>query len=463
MLIHTIINMHKTITALGFLFINLWCANALRAAEVTFRLNMNGISGFTTPEVNGTFNNWCGSCNSMNDANGDGIWEATIDLPAGMIEYKFSFDNWAGQENLSAASGCVVGNNEFTNRFLIVQHDIVLDVACWGLCSACLPADTSNWVLTWSDEFNGNALNEETWTPEFGSSGWGNNEWQNYTNNPDNLEVSNGRLRISAIKQGEGLGGYTSARIITNNKMEFKYGKIEARIKVPSGQGIWPAFWMLGANFEEVGWPRCGEIDIMEHVNNEPLTNSAIHWFNNGGHTYRSSSVPVNQNSFQMYGAIWNENGVTFLINDYPYYYFQFQEGNNTAQIFQKPFFLLLNVAVGGNWPGYPDATTPFPAIMEVDYIRIYSQEIITADTKVKQETANIYPVPFTDYVNLMLPANEGSFQVSVKNLLGEEIEYLDKQTGLLKLNTKAWNKGIYIIKIQSQGSEPLFRKVLKN
>jgi len=438
-------------------------SNYAKAVQVTFRLNMNGVSGFNIPEVNGTFNNWCGNCTPMNDADGDGIWERTINLPPGVIEYKFSFDNWAGQENLSDAQGCVVGNNEFTNRFLVVQNDIVLDVACWGLCSSCLPADTANWVLSWSDEFNGNALNEETWTYELGSSGWGNNEWQNYTNSPNNLEVSNGRLQIIARKQGEGLGGYTSARIITNNKMEFQYGKIEARIKIPSGQGIWPAFWMLGANYEDVGWPRCGEIDIMEHVNNEPLTHSAIHWFNNFGHTYRSSSLPFEQNSFQRYAAIWNENGVTFLVNDYPYYFFPFSESNNTAQIFQKPFFLLLNVAIGGNWPGYPNATTPFPAVMEVDYIRIYTEGTVGTKNELGNLPYTLFPVPFTDYLNLIFADKIAPHQISISDISGTIFTSFTCNETQQRINTHNWKAGLYIVKIQSSGTVPHYMKVLKN
>lgn len=427
-------------------------------AGITFRLNMSGYSGFTTPQVSGTFNNWCGNCNPMSDPDGDGIWEATINLPAGNIQYKFSFGNWAAQENLSNASGCVASDGQFTNRTLTVQGDAVLDLVCWGLCTDCLEPDAENWVISWSDEFDGAALDLDTWTHELGSSGWGNNELQNYTNSSNNLEVSNGSLKIIARSGGPGSNSYSSARIISNNKVEIQYGKIEARIKVPVGQGIWPAFWMLGANYESVGWPQCGEIDIMEHVNNEPLTNAAMHW-NQGGHTYRSSSVPFDATEFHLYGAIWNEEGVTFLLDDQPWWHFPFSQANNTAPIFQNPFFFLLNVAVGGNWPGNPNASTPFPATMEVDYIRVFEIQPL-GQSRVDLSAIKIYPVPATDHFTISVGVHLGPWTYRIFDLEGREVLSGNAADGAEVIDTRNWKAGIYVVEVRNGGSVRTVRVV---
>ncbi len=419
-------------------------------ADITFRLNMNGYSGFNIPQVSGTFNNWCGNCNPMTDPDGDGIWEATINIPASTIEYKFSFDNWAGQENLSAQNGCTSSDGQFTNRMLTIAGDAELNPVCWSLCTDCLIPDEENWVLSWSDEFDGNALDMDTWTHELGSSGWGNNELQNYTSSPNNLEVSEGSLKIIARSGGIGSNSFSSARIITNNKMEFQYGKIEARIKVPVGQGIWPAFWMLGANYETVGWPQCGEIDIMEHVNNEPLTNSAMHW-NQGGHTYRSSSVPFDATEFHLYGAIWNEDGVTFLLDDEPWWHFPFSPANNTAPIFQNPFFFLLNVAVGGNWPGNPNASTPFPAIMEVEYIRIFEIQPLSNST-IDLSEVNLYPVPANDQLTISMGSHQGSWTYRIFDVAGKIILSGNGSGDTEMVDIQGWKAGVYVVELRSEG-----------
>ena len=190
----------------------------------------------------------------MTDADEDGIWITTVNIPAGGYQYKFSLGNWARQENITAASGCVALEWPFVNRVLdVASNNQTLDTVCWTWCSNCLAPNTHVWELSWSDEFDGSPLDIETWTYELGDSGWGNNEWQNYTNSTQNLSVADCLLTITA--QENAPGKYTSARIITNDKVELRYVKTEARIKVPIGQGIWPAFCMLGANIESVGWP----------------------------------------------------------------------------------------------------------------------------------------------------------------------------------------------------------------
>lgn len=422
------------------------------AFNVTFRLNMNGLDGFSTPELNGTFNNWCGNCNPMSDVNSDGIWETTISIEAGIYEYKFSIDNWAGQENLSAASNsCLVSSGTFNNRFLFVGSDMILDVACWGLCEPCIEPDTTNWNLTWSDEFEGSELNTSHWAYETGNSGWGNNELQYYTSSSNNLSVNNGILSITAREVAFQGSNYTSARIVSNNLVELQYGKIEARIKVPSGQGIWPAFWMLGANYETVGWPQCGEIDVMEHVNNELLTNATVHWDNLVNHAYKGSSVPFDPSIFHVYGVIWDDVQLIFTIDNHPYYRYRYADYTNAESIFQKPFFFLLNVAVGGNWPGNPDLTTQFPATMEVDYVRAYSNNSAGLGQIQSPLSCKVYPQPFQESFYLSVPEEFLLNSYRIYSMQGKLIESGTVDSPTKMIQTEHWTSGLYHLQVCSK------------
>ena len=446
------------------LAISVFLCTQLSAFNVTFRLNMNGLAGFTRPEVNGTFNGWCGNCNAMNDSNADGIWETTISMNAGSYEYKFSFDSWTGQEDLSASGNCAITSGTFSNRTLTVQSDMVLNVACWGLCSDCLPENVDTWSMVWSDEFEGNSLNQQVWSYNIGTGigGWGNNELQYYTNSPNNIDVSNGSLKITARQENFNGSNYTSSRIITNNLMEFKYGKIESRIKVPIGQGLWPAFWMLGANFETASWPQCGEIDIMEHINNESVTNGTVHWNNNTGHAYKGSAVPFDENDFHVYAAIWDSTSVTFELDGHSYFRFPFIESNNTATIFQKEFFLLLNVAVGGNWPGNPDGTATFPASMEVDYIRIYINDVTGISEDIEIPSTHIYPNPFEDELTISNLLEGTSWDVRVTNYMGQLVAQQKATNSSTSIDSKNWNSGVYFVTLISKENKPLNFKVIK-
>jgi len=388
---------YLTIILLSLLF------SKANAFVVTFQLDMRGVSGNYTPEVNGTFNNWCGSCNVMNDSDGDGIWVANINLAAGNYEYKYSFNNWMGQEDLISGSACTVTAGQFVNRTLQITGDTVLPLVCWGNCSACSDFTFPDWPLVWADEFEGMEINPQIWTRQLGASGWGNNELQYYTDDSENAFVTGGQLHIEAIQENLQGSNYTSARLITNDLFEFKYGRLEARIKIPMGQGIWPAFWMLGANYENVGWPGCGEIDVMEHVNNEPVAHGTLHWQQGNNHNYQGTSLPISTDEFHNYGILWSESQIQFYIDSVVYYTSNFTPNNNTSPIFQRPFFLLLNVAVGGNWPGNPNAQTIFPAEMIVDYVRVYQDAAIG----VKEEAEvsfDFYPNPTTDRIQLTTP-----------------------------------------------------------
>lgn len=234
-----------------------------------------------------------------------------------------------------------------------------------------------NWQLVWSDEFNGSSLNRGVWTPEIGTgyNGWGNNELQYYTDRPQNVQVTGGNLVITAQRENYEGRNYTSARIKTQGLKSFKYGKIEARIKIPTGQGIWPAFWMLGESFRDVGWPYCGEIDIMEHVNNESVVHGTVHWDANGYASYGRASGNLDFSQFHTYSIEWDPSYIRWFVDGVQYNEIYIANGTGNTEEFQKPFFIPLNLAVGGNWPGSPNGSTPFPAQMLVDYVRVYQDQ----------------------------------------------------------------------------------------
>ena len=238
-----------------------------------------------------------------------------------------------------------------------------------GLVSAA-----PTWNLVWSDEFDGTTLNTANWVYDIGtgSGGWGNNELEYYTDRTQNVAVTGGNLEITALKESYGGMGYTSGRIKTLGKQSWTYGKVEARIKLPTGQGIWPAFWMLGSNIGTASWPGCGEIDIMEHVNNESVTHGTMHWDYNGYQYYGGSSPNLDLSQYHTYAIEWDANAIKWFVDGTQYWEGNIANSINGTDEFHKPFFILLNLAVGGNWPGSPNSSTVFPAKMYVDYVRVY-------------------------------------------------------------------------------------------
>lgn len=229
----------------------------------------------------------------------------------------------------------------------------------------------------WSEEFNGNSINTSIWSFDTGDSGWGNNEWQNYTTSTNNAFVSNGLLAIEARVESLNPTKYSSARLKSIGKKSFTYGRIDIRAKLPSGKGIWPALWMLGENITSLSWPACGEIDIMELLGHEPNKSyGTAHWGTKGGpsthlggnHTLTKGNY---SDQFHVFSIDWTSEKIDFLLDDIRYFTVYKTQVNGDYP-FNKPFFFILNVAVGGNWPGYPDYTTVFPQRMLVDYIRVY-------------------------------------------------------------------------------------------
>ncbi|AVK46915.1 glycoside hydrolase [Clostridium sp. MF28] len=235
-------------------------------------------------------------------------------------------------------------------------------------------ADTG-WNLAWSDEFNGTSINTSNWKYETGGDGWGNNELEYYTNRSENARIENGNLVIEARKENYNGMNYTSARLKSQGLKNWTYGKVEARMKLPAGQGIWPAFWMLGENISQVSWPKCGEIDIMEHINNESAIHGTIHWDSTGNNThaqYGAASPNIDVTQYHVYSIEWDASSIKWFVDGTQYLEANIANNINGTEEFHKPFFILFNLAVGGNWPGNPDGSTPFPAKMYVDYVRVY-------------------------------------------------------------------------------------------
>ena len=281
---------------------------------------------------------------------------------------------------------------------------ISMAINCFSQNPATPP--TSDWTMVWSDEFsgpNGSPIDRTKWIAETGGKGWGNHELEYYTDHSENASLQDGNLVIRALQEKyigpDGVErNYTSARLKTFGKFSQTYGRFEARIKIPDGQGIWPAFWMLGDDIDRVGWPVCGEIDIMENIGKEPaIIHGSIHGPGYVGTTgleapYTLSgplSGPLSgqrrfADDFHIFAIEWDPESVSFYVDKDVYV--RRTRGDlkpGWKWVFDKPFFLILNLAVGGDWPGSPDSTTVFPQSMLVDYVRVYQRS-----EPVKKESA---------------------------------------------------------------------------
>lgn len=306
---------------------------------------------------------------------------ASVDLNAGTIQLgNFAIPNTGGWQNWTTVSRTVTLNAGTYNLGVFAQ------TANWNF----------NWIevvaasgpsLVWSDEFN--SINTGTWNHETGGGGWGNNEREYYTGGQNasiqfDSQANSNVLVLEARRENPanyncwyGRCEYTSSRMNTSGKRTFTYGRIEARLKLPQTQGIWPAFWMLGNDIGSVGWPACGELDIMEHVGYEPsITHGAMHGPNYSGNTPFAGTHYLNEQvnaNYHVYAIEWNSTSVRWFVDGVQFYQVtksQVQSYGNW--VFDHPMFLILNVAVGGNWPGNPDGSSVFPQRMYVDYIRVY-------------------------------------------------------------------------------------------
>jgi beta-glucanase (GH16 family) len=230
-------------------------------------------------------------------------------------------------------------------------------------------------ALSWSDEFNGHDLNEGDWNYETGGDGWGNNELEYYQK--QNTSVHDGYLIIEARQEIAGNRSYSSSRLTTQGKRAFKNGRIDIRALLPKGQGIWPALWMLGSSIQTQGWPKCGELDIMEMIGGSGRENTVYgtaHWDNAGSHAsyggHETLDGKIFSDEFHVFSIRWTPATITWFIDDIQYHIIDITPAD--LDELTKEAFFILNVAVGGDWPGGPDGTTVFPQRMVVDYIRVF-------------------------------------------------------------------------------------------
>lgn len=312
----------------------------------------------------------------------------SFNITSTMTRYSFTFTMSEDTQFLSQVSF------QLGHPSASLQPGVYLDnIALYDLTGGTIPKPpampTPGFIpdkLVWSDEFDGNAVDESNWTFDIGRgmNGWGNQELQYYRK--ENATVANGLLTITAKRENFRGAQYTSSRIKTQGKWEFQYGRIEVRAKVPYGQGIWPAFWTLGHDFGTVGWPKCGEIDILEMVGGgqggersvlrDDTVVSSIHYEQTDGQHWHNGATYTISNgilhdSFRVYSIIWDENYIYSFIDGVQYGVQQITDANRYDE-FHKPHFLLLNLAVGGIWPGYPDKYTTFPQVYQIDYVRVY-------------------------------------------------------------------------------------------
>jgi len=273
-----------------------------------------------------------------------------------------------------------------------------LIVVLTAIVFGCVPTATPKafpdkrltWSLVWSDEFSGpsgSGVDSNKWSFDVGGSGWGNNELETYTSRNINAHLDGGSLVIKVIKEtftgpDKITRNYTSARLLTKNSLSQVYGRFEARIKIPYGQGIWPAFWMLGDNINAAHWPNCGEIDIMENVGREPsIVHGTLHGLGYSGGSgigaaYTLTGGKKFSDDFHTFAIEWEPKVIRFYVDGILYQTrTPVDLPAGTSWVFDHPFFIILNVAVGGSWPGNPDGTTPFPQQMLVDYIRVYKRQ----------------------------------------------------------------------------------------
>jgi len=273
-------------------------------------------------------------------------------------------------------------NMKWTKLYLTKYALLFTLLLVLGSCTNSSEIEERNWQLVWADDFEGpvdESPNASNWVYDLGNGpdgdGWGNAELQTYTNKSENVSLDGeGNLAITALNNG----GFTSARIKTLGIFDQAFGRFEARIKLPYGRGLWPAFWLMGANIETVGWPQCGEIDVMELFGHEPnIIHGSLH-----GPGY-SKEDPITKTfgfendrfdlAYHIFAIEWDEHSINYFVDNVLYQ--QITPDDVPGEwVFDKPFFILLNVAVGGNSAGFPAIDTPFPQKMLVDYVKVYQE-----------------------------------------------------------------------------------------
>jgi len=304
-----------------------------------------------------------------------GKTQATIDLQIKGDPTFLRRNNIQFTVQLSKPVSCTLANSSATG-IILTEDGIYLPTDNTGYST---PLTYPGYTLVWSDEFNGTTLDANVWNQEIGNGtgGWGNHELEYYTNSLKNTLLSDGKLIIEARKEAIGGFNYSSGRMTTQNKKFFKFGRIDIRAKLPVSKGLWPALWMLGTNISSIGWPSCGEMDIMELIGTYPSRVSAtMHWNSSAGvhlskgANFNSSSGDFSQ-QFHVFSMVWKQDNIDCFVDDNLYLTVKATDVGTTYP-FNATQFFIFNVAVGGDWPGSPDASAPFPQRMFVDYVRVF-------------------------------------------------------------------------------------------
>jgi beta-glucanase (GH16 family) len=331
-----------------------------------------------------------------------------------------------------------------------------------------LPAQ--QWKLVWSDEFDGTTINTANWVFDTGAGCWGNDELEYYTNRSDNACCKDGNLLIIGKKETYEGSEYTSARLKTQGKQSWTYGKVEARMKMPLGKGLWPAFWMLGESISTVSWPACGEIDIMEHVNTDSTICATMHWDESGHQSFGGWKVISGIRQYHTYAVEWDSTDIKWLIDGEQYFSGNMANNANGNSSFRKPFFILLNLAIGGGWPGSPDVTTLFPDTVFVDYVRVYQNQPTVSLTNpgYSDTELRVSSNPVTE--NSMLSFNgkqDVNYQIEISDLLGKV--YLKKTIRVsvdgkeeVPLSLTALQPGLYLASVKGEGRTNCLKLIKK-
>ncbi len=317
------------------------------------------------------------------------------------------------------------------------------------LCWCLIPNKAQTWNLVWSDEFNYTGLPDATkWGYEVGFIR--NNELQYYTNGRlENAKVENGKLLIIGRKETYQTANYTSASVTTDGKFSWKYGKIEAMMKLPKGKGMWPAFWMLGQDIHTVNWPKSGEIDIMEHINSDNLIYGTMHWDNNGHASYGGNTTgDVTQ--YHLYSIEWTPDAIKWFLDGNKYWEGNIKDSINNTEEFHKPFYIILNLAMGGSWPGNPDGSTIFPDTVSVDYVRVY-QDVSSTHHTGQLNTIRICPNPVRDMLTIDMPQMQKACYMSICNLNGQEILGQEITNRSTQITVNYLPRGVYILRFSNE------------
>ena len=331
--------------------------------------------------------------------------------------------------------------------------------------------------LVWSDEFNGIGLPDPSkWGYDVGAGGWGNNEVQTYTKLYQNAHQEGGVLIIEALKSGN---AWTSARLLTSNKYEFKYGRVVFRAKLPVGSGTWPALWMLGENIYSVGWPKCGEIDVMEHVGkDQDVIHCAVHTPSSYGNTVNQAMKRFDSVStkFHEYQVKWTPEKLEFRVDSVLLYIYNPTVKNPATWPFDKPCFIIMNIAMGGNMGSDPQYETGgkkngidptlTSARMEIDYVRVYQSAPFSIEEHEKGDNnghgeMNFFPNPTNGQLQITLPAGT-SAQGNIYNISGRNVLSFYASDEKTKVDLSALSKGLYCITLQSEGKISTHKLILQ-